>query len=496
LPQPDLSLCMIVRDEQEMLPDFLASVAGLWDELVIADTGSRDETVSLVESAGAKIIHFPWIDDFSAARNASLAAATGRWILFLDADERPTPELVRQIRELLNDPDAGAATVVMRNQWVDGGRRDNPLLRLFLNDPSIRFQHRIHEDVSTGVRDFLRDGNLQLRHLPGIVHHLGYSRETASSRDKKTRDLALLNRSLEADPRDFYCWFKIMEIARFWADRPLWEKTAQRAADLLATAGDEEKADLRQRSYSGEFASLVAQGLDRNDQGRLYWLEKSREFCTPDSIWLLRRGLFLENLNLHEEARLAFHDCLAHEDDHLIHLSTVRPRLGLCRLAIARNDLQRAAGHAKLACEAGPTDPEALLAAVTCLPLVENEGHLEDFVTRHLEAHPLAGLELAKALFRCGLIRIAGETLAPLAKGCPEAALGYLVSCLVSDQDVDLNLDLEQEEADRIFKEWIHLLWQSRKTDRMEAFADHCTRVLEIFPWLPDFLQQETRLLQ
>ncbi len=77
-----------------MLPGFLAACAGLWDELCAVDTGSRDATVDLLEAAGARVVRRPWDDDFAAARNASLDLATGDWILFLDADERPTPQAV------------------------------------------------------------------------------------------------------------------------------------------------------------------------------------------------------------------------------------------------------------------------------------------------------------------------------------------------------------------------------------------------------------------
>ena len=89
--QPRLSLCMIVRDEQEMLPGLLDSVRGLWDEFLVADTGSTDGTVDLLEKAGATVEPFAWCDDFAAARNASLDMASGEWILFLDADERVSP---------------------------------------------------------------------------------------------------------------------------------------------------------------------------------------------------------------------------------------------------------------------------------------------------------------------------------------------------------------------------------------------------------------------
>ena len=88
---PRLSACLIVRDEQEMLPGCIASIRDVVDEVVVADTGSRDATVRLAEEAGAVVIHHAWRDDFSAARNAALDASTGDWALVLDADERLVP---------------------------------------------------------------------------------------------------------------------------------------------------------------------------------------------------------------------------------------------------------------------------------------------------------------------------------------------------------------------------------------------------------------------
>ncbi len=83
-----LSLCMIVKDEAEMLPECLASVQGVVDEIVIVDTGSTDDTVAIAHAAGAKVVHEPWQNDFARARNAALAHATGDYVLQLDADER------------------------------------------------------------------------------------------------------------------------------------------------------------------------------------------------------------------------------------------------------------------------------------------------------------------------------------------------------------------------------------------------------------------------
>jgi len=110
---PGISLCLMVRDEAEMLPAFLASVRGAWDELVVVDTGSRDGTTEILAAAGATVLHRPWTGDFAAARNHGLEAATRDWILFLDPDERASPALVAALRRAAGDPGCGAATL-----WV------------------------------------------------------------------------------------------------------------------------------------------------------------------------------------------------------------------------------------------------------------------------------------------------------------------------------------------------------------------------------------------
>src|SRR5687767_8678861 len=82
-----LSLCMIVRNEAENLPQCLESVRSLVDEQIILDTGSTDDTVAIAQSLGATVAHFPWNGSFSDARNEALRHVTQDWVLVLDADE-------------------------------------------------------------------------------------------------------------------------------------------------------------------------------------------------------------------------------------------------------------------------------------------------------------------------------------------------------------------------------------------------------------------------
>jgi glycosyltransferase involved in cell wall biosynthesis len=79
---------LIAKNEEANLTACLQPVADLVNEIVVVDTGSTDRTRSLAASFGARVFEFPWVDDFSAARNESLRHATGQWIFWLDADDR------------------------------------------------------------------------------------------------------------------------------------------------------------------------------------------------------------------------------------------------------------------------------------------------------------------------------------------------------------------------------------------------------------------------
>ncbi len=82
-----ISVCMIVKNEEKLLGRCLDSLKGIWDELIIVDTGSADRTKEIAAGYTDKIYDFKWIDDFSAARNFAFSKATCEYIYSADADE-------------------------------------------------------------------------------------------------------------------------------------------------------------------------------------------------------------------------------------------------------------------------------------------------------------------------------------------------------------------------------------------------------------------------
>ena len=96
-----VSLCMIVKNEEANLAACLRPVAGLFDEVIVVDTGSADETKECARRHGAKVFDFEWVDSFAAARNESLRHATGEWIFWLDGDDRLDDANLQKLQQLL-----------------------------------------------------------------------------------------------------------------------------------------------------------------------------------------------------------------------------------------------------------------------------------------------------------------------------------------------------------------------------------------------------------
>ncbi len=113
-----ISLCMIVKNEEDWLPGAVESVRSIVDEVIIVDTGSTDATADRASALDAKLLKIQWKDSFAEARNVSLAQATQPWILVLDADERLAPRDLLYIKDATRG-DADGYHLIQRN-YVNG----------------------------------------------------------------------------------------------------------------------------------------------------------------------------------------------------------------------------------------------------------------------------------------------------------------------------------------------------------------------------------------
>ena len=191
-----LSVIMIAKNEAGFIGDCLQSVKDVADQIIVVDTGSTDETVEIAKGHGAELHHMSWGDDFSAARNESLAHARGSWILFIDADEELMPEGIEELQSAM----ARSDTLAWRIPIVDAGREHlgkNHVPRLFRNAPGLFFKGRIHEQVSLSIESRRIQWGLQHRMGGPTLFHRGYQDEVVKSRNKRARNIRLLDRALQ-----------------------------------------------------------------------------------------------------------------------------------------------------------------------------------------------------------------------------------------------------------------------------------------------------------
>ena len=204
-----ISLCMIVKDEEEMLPECLASCAEGVDEMIIVDTGSSDRTVEIAGSYGATVLHFPWNGSFSDARNHGIEAATGTHILWLDADERLEDGDAAGLRALAAQPYREAHWLVETNftgQEEVGTAANHLALRLWRHRPPYRFSGAIHEQIRISMPIDLpeRFAISKLR-----IRHYGYLKSRIEERNKHERNLTLLLAELERTPANAFTHFNL-----------------------------------------------------------------------------------------------------------------------------------------------------------------------------------------------------------------------------------------------------------------------------------------------
>ncbi len=203
-PKDRISLCMIVKNEAERLGRCLASAAPWVGEMVVVDTGSTDDTVAIAAAFGAKVVHFPWIDDFSAARNASLEAATRPWALILDGDEELEVESPAALATAVTQSRYAGFSFFQRNLSDDGFETRAPVFRLFERArPGMRYRGELHEQIGAAA-----DGQVETATLPGVsLRHEGYLADVVASRAKPERNERLARKLVVSRPDDPHAWY-------------------------------------------------------------------------------------------------------------------------------------------------------------------------------------------------------------------------------------------------------------------------------------------------
>ncbi len=199
------ALVMIARQESRCIARALHSLRPWVDRMVVLDTGSSDDTVTLARAAGAEVHCAPWPDDFAAARNAALDLAQADWHIVVDADEwlarghEPDSTVGAALAALRHTPPSFVGCIEVNSSFDDGervGQAPSWLPRVLPG--AVRFAGCIHEQPVH---------NLPVRRLALRLEHDGYREAVQAS--KGQRNQMLLLNALQDQPDDAYLLYQL-----------------------------------------------------------------------------------------------------------------------------------------------------------------------------------------------------------------------------------------------------------------------------------------------
>ncbi|WP_203245860.1 tetratricopeptide repeat-containing glycosyltransferase family 2 protein [Sporosarcina beigongshangi] len=351
-----ISLCMIVKNEEEVIGRCLESVSGLVDEIIIVDTGSSDRTKEIVKKYTNRIVDFQWVDDFAAARNFSFQQATQDYILWLDADDIFTEEDRKKfilLKQSLS-PATDAVSLNYHLSFDEVGNVTSRLRRYRLVKRENHFQWigAVHEFLS--VSGNLMDGDAAVTHCPlthdsernlRIYRKLIESGETLSPRDTFYYANELMDHSLFEEASHYYRQFLDSKLG--WVEDNI--RACLKLANCYYELNDEESA------------------LHATLQTLTYDVPRPETCC--------RLGYYFMEQGKNEVAIHWYHRALLYEEQQQLSFqstafSTWLPHLQLCVLYDRLKQYEKAYHHNELARKYKPTDDR----------IVGNKKYLEDML--------------------------------------------------------------------------------------------------------------------
>jgi Tfp pilus assembly protein PilF len=344
---PRISLCMIARDEERFLGECLEHARDAFDELVLVDTGSTDRTVEIAESYGAKVVHDPWDDDFSRPRNKAIEAATGDWILVLDADEFILGDGCQRIRELAQNPQALGYHLRFTNLYTGGKTIGVMMVRLFRNLPGIAYENIIHEQVTPSLQAVGGPMGLTLLSAEVEVEHHGYTEQVMDDRSKNERNERLFLKQMELQPEDIYGHYKYGDFLRRVPGRTEdARRLLDRCFDLIVAAPPTTPRSL---PYAGEVAALCALEAERagdSQRARAVVDVALRRFVPTPNLHYLAASLAIAD----GDSECAIHHyrrCMAYRDKVLVvpiqeGITSYVSLAGIAQAWLLRGDRERA----------------------------------------------------------------------------------------------------------------------------------------------------------
>lgn len=205
-----ISACYIAKNEAENLAKSIKSLKTQVNEIVVVDTGSTDNTITVARKLGARVYSFPWQDDFSKARNFALSKAKGDWLILLDTDEYFTAKTAGNIRQVIRQAkQADGLLIQMVNYDVDKAEIQDYFyqLRIVRNQQGLHYEGKIHEELKLSEGKSMKFFRIPPEMLE--IYHTGYA--SSVSRQKLERNLKLLQQAVDNGQSE-------VDLARYFCD--------------------------------------------------------------------------------------------------------------------------------------------------------------------------------------------------------------------------------------------------------------------------------------
>src|SRR5262245_47538818 len=193
-----LTVCLLTRNDEARLGRVLSSVAGIADEVLVADTGSSDGTVSLAQAQGARVVPLTWDDDFGKARCQTLAQARGDWVLWLNPDEELERAGMPTLRACLEQTDVLAFSLRVWDYPRPQAFTESIQPRLFRTGRGIGWRGRLHAAFDPPLETLAAEHGLRLAGTDVTIHHYAYLSQLTE--DKLRWSLRLLDKELDDRP--------------------------------------------------------------------------------------------------------------------------------------------------------------------------------------------------------------------------------------------------------------------------------------------------------
>jgi tetratricopeptide (TPR) repeat protein len=401
-----LSLCMIVRDEEEMLPRCLAAVADAVDEIIIVDTGSKDRTIEIAHSFGAQVIEREWTGSFADARNVSFDAASGDWLMYLDADEVLVKEDAALLRELTSRTWREAFYLSETNYTGEleaGDAVTHNALRIFRNRKEYRFEGRLHEQIAKFLPGYLPE---RLESTAVRIEHYGYLGVVRDAREKSRRNIELLRiQQAESPPTPFLHYNLGSEYAAA-GDAPAALAEFERAWSLLDADPDRDRYEFAPALANRLVKALRVCGRPRD---AILMAQQALERFPGFTDLVLEQATASLALGETERAIELLERCIEMGDAAGRYTATVGcgtylPRIALGELSLEHGDAARAVGLLEQCVREHPSFVGSILPYATALLAsgVEPETVVEEVSARIPELSPIATFMLGTALYERG----------------------------------------------------------------------------------------------